>query len=110
MAKPLPPQIVVLALIARSGSGLTLKDVAMLIEQLHRRGLSTGYGVRVGKQGDSAFLRELMLDVNTLKVLGLVKEVNGRLVASEKGLEVLKKVGRGSDVVRYILGEGHGST
>lgn len=95
-----PPQIVVLAIIARNSDGVTLKDVAVYMDRLckaHKVPLS--YYPCGGVNGS---LKELLPDVNTLKVLGLIKEANGRYVVTEKGYNVLKKFS-GNSTIRAVL-------
>lgn len=101
MNKDIPPQLVVLAIIAKNNNGLTMRELASYIDYLNKHGIDTGYYTRAGKSNN--ILRELMLDVNTLRVLGLIEEVNDKLIITEKGLDILKKLSKNNSIIKMIL-------
>lgn len=96
-----PPQIVVLAIIARNSDGVTLKDIVADMNRLCRSHKVPASYYPCG--GVNGVLRELLLDVNTLKVMGLVRESNGKYIATEKGYNVLKRFSESSSTVKSIL-------
>lgn len=102
MAHKTLPQIIVLAIIARNRSGITIRDVVNHIAYLNKHGIDTGY--EVSKNGYTAGIpRQLLLDINVLKVMNLVKEENGKLIALDKAYIVLKKYSENNSIIKSIL-------
>jgi len=97
-----PPQMIILAIIAKSRDGLTIKDVASYLSYLHKHGIDTGYQVNGNRYGVGVS-KEILLDVNMLKLMNLVKEENGKLIASDKAYVVLKKYAEHDSIIRSIL-------
>jgi len=98
-----PPQMIILAIIAKSKNGLTIKDIASYLSYLHKHGIDTGYQVN-GKNGYGVGVsKEILLDVNMLKLMNLVKEENGKLIASDKAYMVLKKYAECDSIIGSIL-------
>lgn len=106
MLKEIPPHLILLAVISRSASGLTLNEIALHLHQLNIRGVKTGYYIMRGRYCGYEIPRELLLDIATLKSLGLVEEVGGRYVVSERGFALLESVKEKSSVIRAITGAG----
>lgn len=99
----IPPQLVILAIIAKSREGLTLKEIASYIEYLYRRGIDVNHYISSKKGYANGISKDIILDVNTLKILNLVKEVNGKYVVSDKGYAVLKKIAEGNNIIKMIV-------
>lgn len=90
LVQSIPPQLVLLSIIAKSTDGLTLSELTSYVSSLCRNNTLPKYYYTCGK--GEGIVKEVLLDVNTLKVLGLVTEVNGKFQATEKGYTILKKV------------------
>ncbi|MEM4789626.1 MAG: hypothetical protein QXM55_01120 [Ignisphaera sp.] len=90
MTRSIPPQLVLLSIIAKSENGLTFNELTSYILSLCKSNALPKYYYTCGK--GEGIAKEVLLDVNTLKVLGLVTEVNGKLHATEKGYTILRKV------------------
>lgn len=96
MTQNTPPQIIILSIIAKSSEGLTLKELISHIVNLCKINALPEYYYSCGK-GES-IVKEVLLDLNTLKVLGLVGEVNGKYVITEKGYDVLGRLSKKAKV------------
>lgn len=90
LTRSIPPQLVLLSIIAKSENGLTLNELTSYVSSLCKSNMLPKYYYMCGR--GEGIVKEVLLDVNTLKVLGLVAEVNGKLQATEKGYTILKKV------------------
>lgn len=91
MVQKIPPQIVLLSIIAKNSEGLTLRELASQVVTLCKNGVKFVQHYSCGK--GEGIVKEVLLDVNTLKVLGLVREVDGRYIVTEKGYAILGKLG-----------------
>ncbi len=84
------PQFVLLYVISKLGSA-SLADVANIVYALKKEGLALGYNFV--KLPSVALSKDLQLDLNLLKVLGLVKEEDGgKYSITEKGRIVVAKL------------------
>jgi len=95
-----PPQLIVLTTIAKSKKGLTLRELVVHVAELCRNSKIQHF-YTCGK--GSSISKEVMLDLNTLKALGLVNEVDGRITISEKGIHVLNKLERICSIHKPML-------
>ncbi len=108
MASPLP-QLVLLYVIHRVKE-VTLPELMQVMYMLKNRGVNIGYNFV--KLRELAVSRDLQLDVNLLKVLGLVRDLDGgKLSVTEKGKMIVSKLRRNKqyawvlDVVDKVLEE-----
>ena len=90
MVQKIPPQIILLSIIAKNSNGLTLKELVSQMTTLCKNSDIFLHYYSCGK-GESIF-REILLDLNTLKILGLIEEVKGRYFATEKGYTILRRM------------------
>ncbi len=90
MVKNIPPQLIVLSIIAEYRNGITIEDLVSHIERLKMKGIDLGYTF-ASKYGNK-ISKELLLDLNMLKLLGLIDEINGKYIVTEKGYNVLSKL------------------
>ena len=98
-----PPQIALLAIIARYGKP-TLSELASAVSYLSKRyGIDFGYKFTDNNKAIGV-PKELLADINTLRLLNLVEVVGDRVAVSEKGLEVLSRAAKADNTIREILG------
>ncbi|NPA97661.1 MAG: hypothetical protein GXO32_08695 [Crenarchaeota archaeon] len=91
MATPLP-QLVLLYVVGRLGRA-SIVDVATVMYYLKREGVATGYNFV--KLSGVAISKDIQLDLNLLKVLGLIREEDGGVYSvTEKGKVVIQKMVR----------------
>jgi len=90
MIKNMPPQLIVLSVIAEYRDGITIEDLISHIEMLKMKGIDLGYTF-ASKYGNK-ISKELLLDLNMLKLLGLIDEINGKYVVTEKGYNILSRL------------------
>jgi len=97
----LPSPLLLLIVISRFKNGVEVQELIEVVEELQRRGFNLGYTfVPLIKLRMS---RELMLDLNLLKVLGLVVEMNGRISVTEKALSLISKLNSRSTMVKGLI-------
>lgn len=69
--------------------GLDVATLQLLVDELQRQGIDLGYRfVSLVKHRVS---KDLQLDLNLLKVMELVVEIDGKLFVTERGRAVLRK-------------------
>ncbi len=90
MIKNIPPQLIVLSIIAEYKDGITIESLISHIEKLSIKGIDLGY--TLASRYGNKIPKELLLDINMLKLLGLIDEINGRYIVTEKGYNVLSKL------------------
>jgi len=84
-----PPQLTLLYIISRLGRAHQ-HEIASIVEKLQRSGIDLGY--KFVKLVELRVSKELFMDLNLLKVLGLVREDGGELVITEKGKVLIEKI------------------
>lgn len=98
---PLPPQLAILAIIAKNSNGLTFKEIIAYVDYICKYNLLKEYCFDKG--GNTGILSLLIYDIITLRKLNLVREVNGRFILSDKGYSVLKKATESSNTLKSIM-------
>ena len=97
----LPSPLLLLVVISRFKNGVEVQELIEVVEELQRRGFDLGYTfVPLIKLRMS---REMILDLNLLKVLGLVVEVNGRISTTEKALSLISKLNSRNITVKGLI-------
>lgn len=90
MNRRIPPQLLLLSIIAQSRDGLTISDLVSRLHSMYRNGqnlyYNLGHGVGVG------IPNEILQDINVLKLLKLVEEREGRYIATQKAYELLSRM------------------
>jgi ribosomal protein S19E (S16A) len=90
LVQKIPPQIVLLSIIAKNSNGLTLKELTSQVAILCKNNNIPSHYYSCGK--GEGIVKEVLLDLNTLKILGLVEEIRGRYIVTEKGYSILGKL------------------
>jgi len=82
--KSMPPQLIVLAIIAKH-NGVTLRQLFESIKQQYHSYVLNYLSVD-----------ELSKDLNVLHLLGLIQEIDGRYVVTDRGRIIVEKILRSS--------------
>ncbi|MCS7112223.1 MAG: hypothetical protein N3D82_02630 [Ignisphaera sp.] len=90
MDKKIPPQLLLLSIIAQSRDGLTIGDLVSRLRSMYRNGWNSYYSF--GKRIDIGIPSELLQDINVLKLLNLVEERGNKLVATQKAYDLLSRI------------------
>lgn len=96
-----PSPLLLLIVISRFRDGVDIRELAEVIEELRVQGYDLGYSfIPLVKTRVS---REMMLDLNLLKVLGLISEVNGKISVTEKAVSLISKLSRKDLIARNLI-------
>ncbi|MEM0152562.1 MAG: hypothetical protein QXJ22_06905 [Ignisphaera sp.] len=90
MDKKIPPQLLLLAIIAQSKDGLSINALVDALRDMHRNGRDIYYSL--GKRIDIGIPNEVVEDINVLKLLELVEEKDGKLIATRKAYDLLTRL------------------
>ncbi len=96
-----PSPLLLLIVISRFRNGVDIRELAEVLEELRTQGYDLGYSfiplVR------TRVSREMMLDLNLLKVLGLISDVNGKISVTEKAISLISKLSRKDPMTRNLI-------
>jgi len=84
-----PPQLTLLYILSKLGRA-SQHEVMKVVERLQKSGIDLGY--KFVKLVELRVSKELLMDLNLLRVLGLVREEGGELVVTEKGKALIDKI------------------
>ncbi len=97
-----PAPLVLLVALGLSGGGLPRDRMEYLVEKLRAMGIDLGY-TWVELPSGRRVSRELVLDINLLKTLRLVEEVDGILRLTERGRKAFEKAIRFQSIPKRIV-------
>uniref|UniRef100_A0A7C5UTC2 Uncharacterized protein n=1 Tax=Ignisphaera aggregans TaxID=334771 RepID=A0A7C5UTC2_9CREN len=86
----IPPQILLLSIIAQNRDGMSINDVIDKLKAMKKNGMDIYYSF--GKSIDIGIPNDILRDINILKLLELIKEENGKYIATEKAYDLLAKL------------------
>ena len=86
----IPPQILLLSIIAQNKDGMSINDVIDKLKTMKKNGMDIYYSF--GKSIDIGIPNDILRDINILKLLELIKEDNGKYIATEKAYDLLAKL------------------
>jgi c-di-GMP-related signal transduction protein len=79
--KSVPPQLIILVIIAKH-NGVTLRQLFESIKQQQHHGYVLNY----------LSVDELSKDLNVLHLLGLIQEIDGKYVVTDRGKIIVEKI------------------
>ena len=96
-----PSPLMLLAIISRFEQGITLGELTNILEELQKHGIDLGY--KFVPLIKTKISKELMLDLNLLKVLNLIVDNDGKIMVTEKAKLLLSKLYNKDATIKRIM-------
>ncbi len=92
MNKKIPPQLLLLTIIAQNRNGLSISDLVNTLRSMYRNRSDIDVYYSLGKHIGIGIPDEVIQDINMLKLLELIEEREGKLIATQKAYDLLAKL------------------
>lgn len=93
MNKKIPPQLLLLTIIAQNRNGLSISDLVNILRSMRNRsGGDVYYYYNLNSRVSIGIPNDVIQDINILKLLELVEEREGKLIATQKAYDILSKL------------------